>query len=107
MLTQEDNELVSMVGAGTPMGELMRHYWLPALLSSELPAPDSNPVRVMLLGEKLIAFRDSNGSVGLIEQACPHRGASSSSGATRSAASDASITAGSSTPTATASTCRT
>src|SRR5262245_18353482 len=76
MLTQEDNELVSMVGAGTPMGGLMRHYWLPALLSSELPAPDSDPVRVMLLGEKLIAFRDTNGSVGLIDQACPHRGAS-------------------------------
>jgi phenylpropionate dioxygenase-like ring-hydroxylating dioxygenase large terminal subunit len=76
MLTREDNELVSKVGAGTPMGELMRQYWLPALLSSELPSPDSDPVRVLLLGEKLIAFRDTNGTVGLVDQACPHRGAS-------------------------------
>jgi phenylpropionate dioxygenase-like ring-hydroxylating dioxygenase large terminal subunit len=58
------------------MGNLMRQYWLPALLASELPRPDSDPVRVLLLGEKLIAFRDSNGGVGLIDHACPHRGAS-------------------------------
>ena len=58
------------------MGNLMRQYWLPALLSSELPGPDSDPVRVMLLGEKLIAFRDSNGQVGLVQNNCPHRGAS-------------------------------
>src|SRR5919199_5785927 len=76
MLSKEDNDLLCRVGPGTPMGELMRQYWLPAMLSSELPAPDSDPVRVMLLGEKLIAFRDSNGTVGLLDQACPHRGAS-------------------------------
>jgi len=76
VLTREENELVSSVGAGTLMGELMRQYWVPALLSSELPSADSDPVRVMLLGEKLIAFRDTNGIVGLINQACPHRGAS-------------------------------
>src|SRR5438105_3675281 len=76
MLTREDNELVSRVGPGTPMGDLMRQYWLPALLSSELPAPDSDPLRVLLLGEKLIAFRDSNGAVGLLANNCPHRGAS-------------------------------
>jgi phthalate 4,5-dioxygenase len=58
------------------MGNLMRQYWLPALLSSELPAPDSDPVRVVLLGERLLAFRDSNGNVGLLDHACPHRGAS-------------------------------
>src|SRR5947209_20374634 len=58
------------------MGELMRQYWVPALLSSELPRPDSDPVRVLLLGEQLIAFRDSNGKVGLIQNNCPHRGAS-------------------------------
>jgi phthalate 4,5-dioxygenase oxygenase subunit len=58
------------------MGTLMRQYWLPALLSSELPTPDSDPVRVMLLGEKLIAFRDTNNNVGLIQNHCPHRGAS-------------------------------
>src|SRR5580765_603408 len=76
MLTREENELVSKVGPGTPMGDLMRRYWLPALLSSELPSPDADPVRVVLLGEKLIAFRDTNGHVGLIQNHCPHRGAS-------------------------------
>ena len=65
------------------MGNLFREYWLPALLSSELPAPDSDPVRVLLLGEKLIAFRDTNGTVGLMENNCPHRGASLFFGAQR------------------------
>ena len=68
MLTHEENELVSRVGPGTPMGNLMRQYWMPAMLSSELPSPDSDPVRVVLLGEKLIAFRDTNGQVGLLDQ---------------------------------------
>jgi phthalate 4,5-dioxygenase len=76
MLSREDNELATRVGPSTPMGGLMRQYWVPALLSSELPAPDSDPVRVVLLGERLIAFRDTNGQVGLIQNHCPHRGAS-------------------------------
>jgi phthalate 4,5-dioxygenase oxygenase subunit len=76
MLKQEENELITRVGPGTPMGNFMREYWVPALLSSELPTPDSDPVRVMLLGEQLIAFRDSNGNVGLVANNCPHRGAS-------------------------------
>ncbi|MBV9583183.1 MAG: Rieske 2Fe-2S domain-containing protein [Chloroflexi bacterium] len=76
MLSKEDNELVTRVGPGTPMGNLMREYWVPALLASELPGPDCDPVRVMLLGEKLIAFRDTNGKPGLIQNHCPHRGAS-------------------------------
>jgi phenylpropionate dioxygenase-like ring-hydroxylating dioxygenase large terminal subunit len=76
MLSREDNELVTRVGPGTPMGNLMRQYWVPALLSSELPAPDADPVRVMLLGEQLIAFRDTNNNVGLVQNNCPHRGAS-------------------------------
>src|SRR6187200_2312993 len=76
MLKQEENELITRVGPGTPMGNFMREYWMPALLSSELPGPDSDPLRVLLLGEKLIAFRDTNGQVGLVDQACPHRGAS-------------------------------
>jgi phenylpropionate dioxygenase-like ring-hydroxylating dioxygenase large terminal subunit len=76
MLATHDNELVTRVGPGTPMGKLMRQYWLPAMLSSELPAPDSDPVRVLLLGEQLIAFRDSTGQVGLLANNCPHRGAS-------------------------------
>src|SRR5438105_7356794 len=76
MLSHEENELISRVGPGTPMGNLMREYWLPAMVSSELPSPDCDPVRVMLLGEKLIAFRDTNGNVGLVANNCPHRGAS-------------------------------
>src|SRR5215211_5320109 len=76
VLKREDNELVTRVGPGTPMGEAMRRYWMPALLSEELPGPDSDPLRVRLLGEDLIAFRDSNGVVGLIANNCPHRGAS-------------------------------
>lgn len=76
MLSPEDNELLAHVGPGTPMGNLFREYWLPAMLSSELPTPDSDPVRVLLLGEKLVGFRDSNGAVGLMDQHCPHRGAS-------------------------------
>ncbi|WP_288027475.1 Rieske 2Fe-2S domain-containing protein, partial [Arthrobacter sp.] len=76
MLSREDNELLTRVGPGTPMGNLMRQYWLPALLSNELPEPDCTPVRVLLLDERLIAFRDSNGHVGLLGNHCPHRGAS-------------------------------
>jgi phthalate 4,5-dioxygenase oxygenase subunit len=76
MLRAEENELVSRVGPGTPMGELMRQYWVPVGLSSELPGPDCPPVRILLLGEKLIAFRDSQGRVGLLDNFCPHRGAS-------------------------------
>jgi phthalate 4,5-dioxygenase len=76
MLTPEDNELLCRVGPGTPMGNLLRRYWLPALLSSEVPEPDSPPVRMRLLGEDLVSFRDSNGDTGLFAQACPHRGAS-------------------------------
>ncbi len=76
MLSKEDNETITRVGPGTLMGNLMREYWVPAMLSSELPQPDSDPVRVLLLGERLIAFRDTNGKVGLVAESCPHRGAS-------------------------------
>jgi phthalate 4,5-dioxygenase oxygenase subunit len=76
MLRAEENEYVTRVGPGTPMGNLMRQYWVPAMLSSELPRSDCPPVRVMLLGEKLIAFRDTQGRVGLLDNFCPHRGAS-------------------------------
>src|SRR5258708_12664708 len=76
MLKREDNELITRVGPGSPMGNVMRRYWMPALLSSELPQPDSDPVRIRLLGEDLVAFRDTNGSVGLVAANCPHRGAS-------------------------------
>ena len=76
MLSAEDNELLTRVGPGTPMGELLRRYWTPALLVSEVPEPDGDPVRVRLLGEDLVAFRDTTGKVGLIQENCPHRGAS-------------------------------
>ena len=76
MLTREDNDLLTRVGPGTPMGNLLRRYWMPALLSNEIPEPDCPPVRVRILGEDLVAFRDSEGHAGLFVQACPHRGAS-------------------------------
>ena len=76
MLSQEDNELMCRVGPGTPMGNLMREYWLPAVRSDELPAPDCAPLRLRLLGEDLIAFRTTSGATGVIQNACPHRGAS-------------------------------
>jgi phenylpropionate dioxygenase-like ring-hydroxylating dioxygenase large terminal subunit len=76
MLSTEDNELLCRTDAGTPMGELFRRFWLPALLPRELPAPDCDPIRVRILGEDLIAFRDTNGQVGFLANNCPHRGAS-------------------------------
>ena len=76
MMTKEDNELLCRVGPGTPMGNLMRLYWVPAVLSEELPEPDGAPVRVRLLSEDLIAWRQTDGSIGLMQNACPHRGAS-------------------------------
>jgi phthalate 4,5-dioxygenase oxygenase subunit len=76
MLNPEDNDILCHVGPGTLMGNLMRQYWIPAIRSDELPAPDCPPLRVKLLGEQLIAFRTTTGSVGLVQNACPHRGAS-------------------------------
>ena len=76
MLNKEDNELLTRVGRGTPMGDLMRQYWIPALLSSELPEADGGPKRLRLLGEDLVAFRDSEGKIGVVTENCPHRGAS-------------------------------
>src|SRR5437868_2689412 len=76
MLSQEENELLTRVGPGTLMGNLLRRYWTPALLSSEVPQPDDPPKRVRLLGENLVAFRDTSGKVGLVAENCPHRGAS-------------------------------
>ncbi len=73
MLSQEDNELVTRVGPEAPLGRLMRRYWLPALLTSEIAEPDCPPVRVRLLGESLVAFRDTEGRIGLLEEFCAHR----------------------------------
>jgi phthalate 4,5-dioxygenase len=75
VLSAQDNELIARVGPGTPMGDLLRLYWIPFLCSWEVE-PDGSPARVRLLGEDLIAFRDSGGQIGLIQNNCPHRGAS-------------------------------
>jgi len=76
MLTREENELICRTGRGTPMGELWRRFWIPAVMSWELPEPDCPPVRVRLLGEDLVGFRDTAGKAGLLAANCPHRGAS-------------------------------
>ncbi|HTE87022.1 MAG TPA: Rieske 2Fe-2S domain-containing protein [Dehalococcoidia bacterium] len=76
MLSRQNNDLLTQTGPGTPMGELLRRYWIPALMSSEIPDPDGEPVKVRLLGENLIAYRDTDGNVGLVDEVCPHRGAS-------------------------------
>lgn len=76
MLTKEQNERMCRVEGDAPMGQLMRRHWTPACLSEEVPEPDGKPVKVRLLGENLLAFRDSDGKVGLIDELCPHRRAS-------------------------------
>ena len=75
MLTHAQNETLTRTGPDTAMGALFRRFWIPVLLSRELPEADGPPVRVKVLGEELIAFRDSAGVVGLVEPRCPHRGA--------------------------------
>jgi phthalate 4,5-dioxygenase oxygenase subunit len=76
MTTRQLNEFLTRTGPDTPMGNLLRRYWIPALLSSELPDPDCAPVRVKLLCERLIAFRDTSGRIGLMDEFCAHRGVS-------------------------------
>ncbi|MDB5991223.1 MAG: rieske 2Fe-2S region [Herbaspirillum sp.] len=76
MTKREQNELLTQTGSGTPMGDLFRRYWIPAIMSSELPENDCPPVRVKLLSERMIAFRDSEGKLGLIDEFCAHRGVS-------------------------------
>lgn len=75
MLSAEENAVLTQTGPDTPMGTVFRCYWMPALLSRELPEPDCTPRRVRLLGEDFIAFRDSEGRPGIVEPRCPHRGA--------------------------------
>lgn len=76
MLRKEVNDLLTQTGVDAPMGKMFRQYWIPALLARELPEDDCAPVRVKLLGERLIAFRDSKGRYGLIDEFCAHRGVS-------------------------------
>ena len=73
MLTKEENEMLTQVGPGTPAGELLRRYWLPVGVASELTA--ENPTQtVQILGETLVLFRDKSGNVGLLNDRCAHRG---------------------------------
>ena len=76
MLRKEQNDQLTQTGPGTPMGDMFRCYWIPALLAAELPANDCPPVRVKLLSERLITFRDTNGRYGLMDEFCAHRGVS-------------------------------
>ncbi|WP_433291581.1 Rieske 2Fe-2S domain-containing protein [Pseudonocardia sp. CA-142604] len=76
MLTREQNERLVRTNRGTEMGTLLRRYWIPALLTEEIPEPDCPPVRVQLLGERLIAFRDTKGRIGILDEFCSHRTAS-------------------------------
>jgi phenylpropionate dioxygenase-like ring-hydroxylating dioxygenase large terminal subunit len=76
MLRKEQNDLLTRTGPGTALGQLFRSYWLPVLLSEELPENDCPPVRVKILSERLLAFRDSEGRFGLIDEFCAHRGVS-------------------------------
>jgi phthalate 4,5-dioxygenase oxygenase subunit len=73
MLSVDRNDLLTASSRTTPMGQLLRRYWIPALLAEELPEPDCPPVRVQLLGEGLVAFRDSRGRLGVLDELCAHR----------------------------------
>ena len=73
MLSQQETDLLCQVGPGTPMGEVFRRFWIPVLLSEELPEPDTTPVAIRILGEDLLAFRATTGKVGLTSAYCPHR----------------------------------
>src|SRR5262249_37654791 len=75
MISPQENEELTRTGPGTPMGTLFRRYWLPALLAAELER-DGPPVRLTLLNEKLVAFRNTKGEIGLIDEFCAHRGVS-------------------------------
>jgi nitrite reductase/ring-hydroxylating ferredoxin subunit len=75
-MNAEMSQTLTRTGPGTPMGNLMRRYWVPILQSSEIAEPDGPQVRVQILGEKLLAFRDSEGQPGLIDEFCSHRGVS-------------------------------
>ena len=76
MLTKEDNDRMTQVGPDKPLGRFFRRYWIPAAKLEEIAEPGGAPVRVGLLGEKLVAFRDPKGKAGLMHEFCPHRRAS-------------------------------
>ena len=75
-MTPEQNDILCRVEGDAPMGKLMRQHWLPACMIEEVAEPDCAPLRVRLLGENIVVFRDTSGRVGALKEACPHRGAS-------------------------------
>ena len=80
MITKDENELLCRVENEAPMGKLMRQHWVPICLSEEVAEADGDPVTAKILGENLVVFRDSDGQVGVLDEACPHRGPSLSYG---------------------------
>lgn len=76
MLTPEENDLLCRVENDAPMGRLMRQHWVPVCLTEEVEEPDGTPLLVEALGRRYVAFRDSNGELGLLDELCPHRRAS-------------------------------
>ena len=75
MLTSEENDLLCRVENDAPMGQLMRRHWVPVCMSEEVAEPDGAPVRLRILGREYVAFRDSDGRLGVLDGHCPHRGA--------------------------------
>jgi phthalate 4,5-dioxygenase oxygenase subunit len=73
MMTAEENAILTRVGPGTPMGETMRHYWLPICAADQLPYPDCDPLRAQLLGQSFVVFRDTSGKLGVLDELCMHR----------------------------------
>src|SRR5258707_5325604 len=76
MITSEENDLLCRVEGDAPMGQLMRRHWIPACMSEEVAERDGTPIRVRLLGEDLVVFRDTDGRLGVLDEYCPHRRAS-------------------------------
>ena len=76
MATREQNEFLCRVGPGTPMGDVFRRFWQPVATLAQVPTPDCDPLRVRLLGEDFVLFRDSDGKLGFLDELCMHRGAS-------------------------------
>lgn len=75
MLSPRDNDLLTRTNADTPMGQYFRRFWQPVALAEELPDADGTPVRLEVMGEELVLFRDTEGKIGLLDARCPHRGA--------------------------------
>jgi len=96
MLTRENNELICRVGAQTPMGKALRRYWLPVMQSSDLPAPDCDPFPLEILGDRFVAFRNTDGVVGILDEHCRHRQVSLVIGRAKAMASVVCFTGGNS-----------